>query len=277
MLLLQLLTVLFLFCFRFFTGTWNVNGQSPDSILSPWLCCDIDPPDIYALGSVWLYHTVLDWLIYTFLLLAPWTSSMVLYNSRFQELDLSTEAFFYMDSSKEQLWVEAVEKSLHPKAKYKRVSLGKKNSSQSWWFHSHFSDQNGKVLRYRFHIVLIVRTSGCMMACRKQWKRRHLQCCPKTTWMLTCRCFGTHFSWYLLFLSSGSHHSASRHDAGGLCQKVSKESHKRSGCRACGNWNHGENGWFPLNLNQPHQSTQWEFPLSQHTPWSDFLLDLPCI
>ena len=40
------------FILSVFCGTWNVNGQTASEDCSPWLNCDMEPPDIYAIGYV---------------------------------------------------------------------------------------------------------------------------------------------------------------------------------------------------------------------------------
>lgn len=119
--------------------------------------------------------------------------------------------------------MEAVEKSLHQKAKYKRVSLQRKPPHRALIKMASNADSVFFVFLH-FH--------GESIANNLNVNNPILWCLP------------IFFSSF--FLLSGSHHSARWHDAGGLCQKVSEEFHQRSGCRTCGNWHHGKNGLYQL-------------------------------
>ncbi|XP_060547383.1 type II inositol 1,4,5-trisphosphate 5-phosphatase isoform X3 [Pantherophis guttatus] len=77
--------------FKFFVGSYNVNGRAPQESLLPWLSHDADPPDVYCVG--------------------------------FQALDLSQEAAMFNDTPREEEWFEAVTKSLHPRAKYAKIKV----------------------------------------------------------------------------------------------------------------------------------------------------------
>lgn len=62
-----------------------------------------------------------------------------------------------------------------------------------------------------------------------------------------------------VFMSTASDHTTSWDDACRLCQKVTQESHKRSGCRARGDGNHGKNGLFTLKTKNTHSDRQpWD-------------------
>ncbi|KAJ3096079.1 hypothetical protein HDU97_006225 [Phlyctochytrium planicorne] len=78
-----------------FVGSWNVNGNFVSEELNSWLDCD-DKPDLYILGFAFSEKRQK-----TFIVL-----------QRFQELDLSTEAYILSDRTKEDEWCAAIERSL---------------------------------------------------------------------------------------------------------------------------------------------------------------------
>ena len=54
--------------------------------------------------------------------------------SRFQELDLSKNAYIFNDSAKEDEWYQRVRRALHPKARYVRVSkLFRNGTTKTLW------------------------------------------------------------------------------------------------------------------------------------------------
>ena len=72
--------------FKFFMGTYNVNGQRPDRHLKDWLAG-------ITISTTWKLHHFLRILVDE--------DAPDLYAIGFQELDLSKEAFVFMESERE--------------------------------------------------------------------------------------------------------------------------------------------------------------------------------
>lgn len=105
---------------RILAGTWNVNGRHCTENLGPYLnyyTAGAGEPDIYVLGYPFPF-------ILSLFLSAPcvtWWVKSLLPCPRFQELDLSAQAFLLDNSGREDDWSKLIENSFKKKGLFKKV------------------------------------------------------------------------------------------------------------------------------------------------------------
>jgi phosphatidylinositol-bisphosphatase len=98
--------------FRFFLGTWNVNGKAPEGTLAPYLAC-------YKRSKLEEKRRLLDdedddeW--------KSLQQSPHVFALGFQELDLSAEALVVKDLARETEWIDSITAALKEVGKYKRI------------------------------------------------------------------------------------------------------------------------------------------------------------